>query len=148
MPAGTPITGYALQYKRPAESSWTDKFHSGTSTSATINGLRLGYHLPGAGAGAEFRGPQRLVFPWPGAHPQPRRPERPYARPHAGAYPVAHAGTYARANPGGNTGAHAAAGHSRAYAGSYRRAYAGSYAGTYAAAHVWANAGSHAAAGG
>ena len=42
MPAGTLITGYALQYKRPAESSWTDKFHSGTGTSATINGLSSG----------------------------------------------------------------------------------------------------------
>ena len=42
MPAGTPITGYALQYKRPAESSWTDKFHSGTGTSATIDSLSSG----------------------------------------------------------------------------------------------------------
>ena len=42
MPAGTPITGYNVEYRRGASGGWNNHSHSGTGTSTTITGLSSG----------------------------------------------------------------------------------------------------------
>ena len=65
---GPDITGYKLEY-REGSGNWQNFSHSGTGVTATLTGADGEHGVPGAGAGGERRGGQRLVGPLgPGAH--------------------------------------------------------------------------------